>query len=278
MCGELLFAGSIHRVEQAKIDAARITQASGNERAGSNAALAAFSASLGNIRRMDAAGEAVNDSQANSTRSMDSLTTGRLSQRIRAAEELGAATAIASAAGVGGGSVKTYNETVRLMNAIQEQQVEEAFATQEFASAAQRGNAIKTAVAGLDNNRYVANLDYTQYIDHKKPSGLERALGIGLTVAATAFGGPQAGQAVAGVFEARQRGRNADFAGADSALQGAFKNGVGAARTNHVLSGADKSQADFREALRRQEELTRENIDKFEFQLPAPDWGSVTLR
>lgn len=276
--GQLLFADQIARVEQAKIDAARITQASGNERRGSDAALAAFSASLSNSRRLDAAGSAVNDSAANSARAMDSLTQGRLSSRIQAAEELGASAAIASAAGVGGASVKNYNETVRLMTALREEQMEEAFATREFASAQQRGNAIKTAVAGLDNNNYRANLDYTQYVDYKKPSFLERAIGLASTAAATVFAGPQAGAAVMGVFEARQDLRNGNIAGADSALQGSMQNAFGAIRTNHILSGEDRSQSDFRQRVAANTVETDRNVQSFSFNIPAPNWGSVTLR
>lgn len=283
--GQLLYADAIHRVEQAKIDAARLTQKSGNERRGSETALAQFSASLGNKRRMDAAGSAVNDSAANSVRTQRQLTTGRLSGRIRAAEELGQAAAMAAAAGVGGASVDTYNETTRLVNAMREQQVERSFSEQEWAAGQQRGNAIKAAVAGLDNTTYRANLDYTQYIDHKKPSFIERAVGIAGTVAATVFGGPQAGSAVMGMFEARQAARNGDFANASNSLVGAFKNGMGAMRSGHLTSGdTAKGTVEVENASSWTQQPTPEQLERhtrLDFDNPfrsAPSWGSITIK
>ena len=233
--GNLIFAGQIARVEQAKIDAARLTQETGNARRGSDAALASFSASLGNMRRMDAAGDAVADSAANSARRARAQTQGLLAMEIQEAEELGRAAATAGAAGTGGGSVQTYSQTVSLMNELKTQQMERQFAEVEFASSEQRGNFIKTAVAQNDSNIYRANLDYTQYIDYKKPSFLEQAIGIAGTAAATVFGGPAAGQAVMGMFEARQNLRNADIGSADQALRASLGSTLQAAQDYNAL-------------------------------------------
>lgn len=275
--GELLFADAIHLQKQAKIDAARITQKSGNERRGADAALAGFSASLGNKRRMDAAGSAVNDSAGNSARLQRKLTTGRLTGRIQAAEELGAAAAMAGAAGVGGASVDAYNETVRLTNAIKEQQVERAFAEQEWASGQQRGNTIKAAVAGLDNNQYRANLDYTQYVDHKKPSFIEQTIGIAATAAATVFGGPQAGQAVMGLFEARQAARNGDLANASNSIMGSIQNGMDAMRAAHVTSGDPSAAAGAADGAATLNSAVN-TAGSFRFNSSVPAWGSVTIK
>jgi hypothetical protein len=233
--GQMIFADQIATVEQSKVDAARMTQESGNARRGSDAALAAFSASLGNMRRMDAAGSAVSDSAANSVRAMRSQTQGRLSMDIQEAEELGMVAAQAGAAGIGGGSVESYNETVRLTNALKVQEMERSFSEVEFANGQQRANTIKAAVAQNDTNNYTANLDYTQYLDWKKPSFFERVSAITSTVAATALGGPEAGAAVMGIFESRQSLRNGDIAGADQALQGSLRSALGAVDTANAL-------------------------------------------
>lgn len=237
MCFDMLFAGAIHTEKQAKIDAARVTQKSKNELAGSATALQQFSASLGNKRRMEAAGSQANDIAGNTARLERSLTHATMEGRIQAAEELGAASAMAGAAGVGGASVEAYNETVRLTSAIKEQAAERAVGQQEWASEQQRGNTIKAAVAGMDNNNYRANIDYTQYLDDKKPSLFSRVVGIGMTAAATAFGGPQAGAAVAGMWTSMNDARNGDLDGASRAFSGALQNGMSAARTIHETSG-----------------------------------------
>lgn len=278
--GQLIYADDIHAVEQAKVDAARMTQKSGNARSASDAALANFNASLANKRRLDAAGSAVNDSATNSVRIQQQLTRGRLSDRIRAAEELGAAAAMAGAAGVGGASVDTYNETVRLTNSMKAQAVERSFDQQEWASGQQRGNAVKAAVAGLDNNAYRANMDYTQYLDHKKPSFLERAVGIASIAAATVFGGPQAGAAMAGVFETRQAARNGDFGNASASLTGAVQNGLGAMRTAHLTKapegGINVKGIDVQAEIARTAPQAPDT--SFNFNQERPDWGSILLK
>ncbi len=242
--GQLLYADAIHIREQAKIDAARITTKSGNERRGAESALANFSQSLSNMRMMRAAGEAFNDAQGNIARRAEASSVGPLKMRLAAAEELGAVSAMAGAAGVGGSSVEMYNETVRLTGAMNEQRFAEDVATDDFGSRGAAGNIISSAVVGMDNNIYRANLDYTQYVDHKKPSTFERIVGFGLTAAATYFGGPQAGAAVMGVFEARQSARNGDFAGASDAVTGALRNGFGALQANRLTQPGKKQEYD----------------------------------
>lgn len=231
--GQLLFADEIHTVEQAKIDAARISQKANNERQGAETTLANFSASLSNSRAMEAAGSAVNDIRSNVARVNAKALDRSVNNRLAVAEELGAVAAMAAAAGVGGSSVETYNETVRLRAAMAEQEIESAMKSQGVAAGTQAGNQIRAAVATRDNNMYRANIDYTQYVDHKKPGLLERAIGLAGTIAATVFAGPQAGQAVMGLFEARAAAGNADFGSASQAIMGAAQNGIGAARTHN---------------------------------------------
>lgn len=235
--GQMLYADAIHIREQAKIDAARITTKSGNERRGAESALQNFSASLANQRSMRAAGEAHNDIVANFAKRAEAASVGPMRLRLAAAEEIGANMVTAAAAGTGGGSVELYNDAVRLTTAMKEESFDRANGYDAHAAGQQAGNTLVTSVAGIDNNVYRVNLDYTQYVDHKKPSFIERMVGIAGTVAATVYGGPQAGAAVMGVFEARQAARNGDFANANSSLLGSFQNGIGAARTMQATKG-----------------------------------------
>lgn len=273
--GELMFSGAIHITEQSKIDAARLTQASGNEVRGSNAALQQFSASLGNKRRMEAAGAAANDVSGNVARLKASLTAGTMNERIRASEELGAVAAMAGAAGIGGSSVEVYNETLRLHNAIREQAVEASVGDQVWASEQQRANVLKSAVAGMDNNTYRANIDYTKYVDHNKMGFLEKTIGIAAVVGATVVAGPQAGAAVLSLVEARQQASNGDFASASASMSSAVKSGYAAASSYNATHSPEAAPA--APAASTYTAPTAEDYRPF-FSNPVPNYNSVTLR
>jgi hypothetical protein len=235
--GSLLYADATHIREQAKIDAARITQKSGNERRGAESSLQRFSAALSNQRAMDVAGSAVNDIAGNIARNLDAAAAGKFMSRIQAAEELGTSIAMASAAGVGGSTVEAYNATIRLNRNMQEEQNSRAVNADNILASANRGNQIKNAVASFDGNVYAADLDFNQYVDHQKASTLEQIVGAVAMVGASYFGGPQGGAAVMGVLEARQAARNGDFGTASQALTGAVQNGVGTAHNYQKTSG-----------------------------------------
>lgn len=223
--GEIIYSGAIHRVEQAKIDAARITQKSGNARRGKESELQRFSASLGNRRKMDAAGKQIGAISENITRNLDAAAAGTLMSRVAAAEELGANIAQASAAGVGGSTIETYNRTLELNQAMQEEQQGRNVDSDNYLASAAKGGALYDAVSSFDNNAYVANRDDTVYVDHHKMSLIERVQGIGMVAAATYFGGPQAGAAAMDIVNAGQAAQNGDFSKAsaqmDRGLEGA---------------------------------------------------------
>lgn len=235
--GTLLYGDAIHIREQAKIDAARITQKSGNERRGAETALQQFSASLANRRAMEAAGKQVNANAENVARNLDATTSGTLQGRIQAAEELGANIAMASAAGVGGSSIEQFNQTMRLQRGMAEEQQERGTASDLAQASRNTGEYLEDAVAGLDNNVYRANIDYTQYVDHKKMGTLEKLFWVGSAAAATVVGGPQAGMAVAGLAESKQAAMNGDFGSASQSLTGAFQNGMSAYKDTRSAGG-----------------------------------------
>lgn len=89
----------------------------------------------------------------------------------------------------------------------------------------------------MDYNIYRADIDVSEYMDVKKPSFLSGALTLGLTAAATYFGGPQAGQAVLSFRESQMAASRGDFASASSSLTGAFTSAIGAAKTYHSTGG-----------------------------------------
>jgi hypothetical protein len=235
--GQLLYAGAIHIVEQAKIDAARITQKSGNERRGAETALQQFSAALGTKRRLDAAGDNINAINENIGRNLDAAAAGTFQSRIAAAEEAGAHAAMAAAAGMGGSSVDVFNETVQLANAMREENASRAVRSDSVSASAQAGSVLKDAVASIDNNVYAANLDFKQYVDHKKPSTLGNLATLGIAAAATYFGGPKAGAAVISLREADIAASNGDFAGASSSLSSAANMGFSSFKETRAAGG-----------------------------------------
>lgn len=115
--GQLIYTSANQIREQSKVDAARITQKSGNELRGAKAALMQFNQSLANQRSMESAGEQHATIVENLARNLDAAARGTISSRISAADEAGAYTAFALASGVGGGTVDSYNETMRLAQA-----------------------------------------------------------------------------------------------------------------------------------------------------------------
>ncbi|HEX7820497.1 MAG TPA: hypothetical protein VF463_07740 [Sphingobium sp.] len=235
--GDILYGDAIHIREQAKIDAARTTQKSGNELRGAQTALQQFSASLSNKRAMDAAGKNIGVITENIGRSLDASATGAFSSRIAAAEQAGAAAAMAASAGVGGSSVESYNETSRLSQALADEQRDRQVNSQNIAMSESRGATLTDAVAGMDNNVYRASIDYTQFVDHQKTSTFSKLATLGVAAAATYFGGPQAGMAVVGMHEAGAAANNGDFASAAGSVMGALGNAAGAAKSYQETGG-----------------------------------------
>lgn len=227
---ELLNSDAVHIREQSKIDAARIVQKSNNELKGAMAAAAAYGQSYSNQRKMKAAGDNIAAIAENTARNLDAATTGRFVDRLAAAEAVGANVAAASAAGVGGSSVEMFAATQSVNQALQEEQQDRALRSDLMNSSAAIGDTLEAGAASLDNQTYQAGLDYTQYVDHVKVSGVQKVLGFAAAAAATYYGGPQAGEAVLSVVSAQNRAANGDFDGAAQRAGQAFTGAVGAAK------------------------------------------------
>jgi hypothetical protein len=235
--GELLYGNAIHIRKQAEIDAGRITKASGNEKRGAISDLQRFSQSLSNSRTLDAGGKNIGAITENISRSLDAATFGTFMGRVQAAEELGALTAQVAVAGAGGSSVESYEGTVRLSQAMQEEQASRRVNSENISASNQRGDILTDTVDSLGNDVILADQDYTQFVDHKKMSTFDRIATIGMAAGAFMAGGPQASMAVIGMAESQQAANNGDFAGAQSAAFGAIQNGISAFKTSHKMAG-----------------------------------------
>lgn len=239
--GEMLFDSARHTIAQANIDAKRITTASGNKKRAAIAAEGEAVQSIGNQNKANAAGRDVSNISENVARNLDAAAYGKLGSRVAAAEELGASVAQAAAAGVGGSSVQAYNDTMRLHQDMSEEQGDRQVIQQTTLAARQQGDAIKNAVASFGNTVQAADIDTSQFVDDHKMSTLTKIVGTAATVAATYFGGPQAGEAVQNFIGANNKAANGDFAGAAKSIGQGLTNAEGGFKT--YTAGADDTHS-----------------------------------
>lgn len=235
--GSIFYGQASAIVAQGQVNARRITTASGNTKRAAQTDLQLFSQALGNRKILDAAGKNVNAYGENIAKNLEGASIGAFQDQIRSAEELGATTAMASAAGIGGSSVQAYNETLATMYGLRREQGDRQFNRDIYAAGQARGDILTDAVDSFDRNIYRADLDVSTYLDVKKPSFFGGVLRLGLATAATVFGGPQAGQAVIGFRESQMAAERGDFAAAGSSLTGSIIAGIGAFKTYRQTRG-----------------------------------------
>lgn len=235
--GSLLYGQASAIVKQGQVDAKRITTKSGNERRVAETDLQLFSQALGNRKIMEAAGKNINAYGENIAKNLEGLTMGRFQDQLASSEELGAVTAMASAAGVGGSSIDAYAATLDTMNGLRREQADRQADRDIYGALKARGELLTSATDSFDQNIYRADLDVSQYMDVKKPSFLSGALTLGLTTAATYFGGPQAGQAALSFRESQQAASQGDFAQAAASMNSAVFSGIGAYKTYRQTGG-----------------------------------------
>lgn len=237
----LLTAGSTHDAEQSKIDAKRLTIDSSNQKEAAVTSLQRFSQSLANQRKMKAGGSQYDAQTLNLASRADANTTSNFQRQIQAASEMGSAVAMAGAAGVGGSSVETYQRTLALRQSVNDEAIKRAQDAQQINGADARSAIISDTIASLDNTQVVANMDYTQLIDHQKQQGIFGAFAA--AAAATYFGGPKAGMAILDIADAGGRLSNNDRTGAASALSSAAGNALGALQYFGASSSGTKADS-----------------------------------
>lgn len=237
MCFELLTSDATHTREQAKIDAARVLKDSGNALKAAQASSNSWVQSFANQKRLKAAGAQVNEITENIARNLDAATYGRMGERIAASEELGANIASAAAAGVGGSVVDTFNNTLRLKAAMEEEQGDRAINTDLISASNNRASTMSNAAESLDSTVFNPGLDYSEFVDHQKMSGLSKVLQVAGAAAATYFGGPQAGKAVFDMGAAANAADNGDFDGASMKAASAFQGAIAGAKNYSDAGG-----------------------------------------
>ena len=170
-------------LDEGNRDAQEIMRKANNEVARQGASLSNHMRSISNQRLIAAAGEQYNALGENLGRTMDQAVTGSLQRRIQAAEEAGAMTAAAATAGVGGSMVHMLNNTMRLRNAMIEQEVnkQEGYAT--YDQVVQRAGVMQNAYDQWDYSLDEGTQNYFQpqtpvRMKPVAPSGLDQVLGM----------------------------------------------------------------------------------------------------
>lgn len=159
--GQMFSASAGRTVASANAEAQnRVRQAQNQERA-ARTGLAATVRSINNARRLRAAGDAQRAVTENISRTQQDFLANKLEEGVRNIEEIGAATARAAAAGVGGGSVRALGETILARQARLAQITEEQYQTETYDMRLARAGIMTDAAAGLDISTDSAGLDYS---------------------------------------------------------------------------------------------------------------------
>jgi hypothetical protein len=235
--GSILYGQASAIQAQGQVKAKRIATKSGNEKRAAQTDLQLFSQALGNRKIMDAAGKNINAYGENIAKNLEGTTMGAFQDQLRSSEELGATTAMAAAAGIGGSSIEAYNATLETSNNLRLEQSNRQFDRDIYGAGQARGDILTSAVDSLDKNVYRSDIDVSTYMDVKKPSFLGGAAWLGLTAAATYFGGPQAGQAVLAAHDADMYAGRGDYANAASSFNSMIASGTGAFKTYRQTGG-----------------------------------------
>lgn len=170
-------------IDEGNRDAQEIMRKANNEVARQGASLSNHMRSVSNQRLVEAAGEQYNALGENLGRTLDQAATGSLQRRIQAAEEAGALTSAAATAGVGGSMVSMLNGTMRLRNAIMEQEIDKQQGYATYDQVIQRAGVMQNAYDQWDYSLDEGTQNYFEAQTPVRPkpvqeSGLSQILGM----------------------------------------------------------------------------------------------------
>lgn len=266
----ILQANNIHRIKQAEYEGANEVQVASNKLEAAKASLAEFSRSLGNSLRIEAAGKEFNEGVSDLAAALEGRTTNQLNSSLAAAERIGALSAQAAAAGVGGSSVALLNDTIELQRNIEQDLQRQA--TSRLAAKGSRANAqiMNNAYNQIDLSRALGSFDYTVRIaPQKMKNRLGKAIGVAV---ATYFGGPMAGQAAADFAVSEWQAGNADFQGMSRSLDSGFQHAIKGYQTWSSLQGGDGPKSWFGAVTQRQ----NQQADAEAARNQTINWGGFT--
>lgn len=167
-------------VAHANAEAQALVRDAQNQQRASALSLAASMRSMSYRTALTNAGQSSNDASELIARTQESWTRGNFEQGLKGIEQLGAVSARAAAAGVGGASVRAVSQTMQLQqDRLGEQQAEQQ-GQMSYELLKARSGIMPAAISRLDASPLSANLDYTPTIEQDGNSGLFGLLAQGL--------------------------------------------------------------------------------------------------
>lgn len=147
-------------IDEANAEASNVSRDSSNKVSAAVASLSNFAKSINNQRALTAGGAKLNALKINAGRAIDAAVQGRIGQQMQVSEQMGQVSALASAAGVGGGSVDMVRRTMALRGGILKNQAEVAIKQREADFKDAQSAGISEMVGSFDSAASVANMDY----------------------------------------------------------------------------------------------------------------------
>lgn len=151
-------------VTRAETAANEVIREASNVREGARASLGEFIRSMNNQRIMEAAGAQYNQLGETVVRTLDQAVKGGLSRQVAAMEEVGAMAAQAAWAGVGGTTVDLIDGTLRLRNAMIEQDVARQEGYMSYDMVMQQAGIMEAGIQNLDYSQMTAAINSQQPI------------------------------------------------------------------------------------------------------------------
>lgn len=180
LSGSRQMAAIENRVTAANAAAGNKVRGASNQLAAAQGALARWSQSLDNRRKLRAGGNVLEATTVNSLRQQDAGIVSSFSDQIRSAEAIGAAQAAQAAAGVGGDVVDMVNVSTSLRNSIVAQRTQDLQRMGAWDTGRQLGGIMQQMTASLDSSMILEGLDYNTNVANVKyggPSVIQSMLG-----------------------------------------------------------------------------------------------------
>jgi hypothetical protein len=149
-----------NRTARVNAEATNKVNEASNRLSGAQGSLARWNQSLSNQRVARAGGQALEASRVNYLRSLDSVATNDFVGSIRRAEEAGGRAAAAAVSGVVGDVVDTINSTVRLRDALSEEQANRVAGQMAFDAARQASGIMQQTISSMDSSLILDQMNY----------------------------------------------------------------------------------------------------------------------
>lgn len=208
----ILQSGNQTRVAKAQYRAKVASTANTNKLAAAESSFGNFMRTLGNKARVNAAAKEYNFAMDQLAEEIRAASGANFNSQLSLANARGALAAQAGYVGVGGSSVDLMDTMVRLQGEMDVEAKDNAVKLLASRGQKQAAQIVSNAYSAMDMRQAIGNFDFSQYVEPKAMKNRFLAL-VGAGVA-TYFGGPLAGDAVAGLAVGDWQASNGDFQGA----------------------------------------------------------------